>query len=66
MDMLQSFVDKFLPKDQGKRELAIVAWLVVPLIVVGFAWAVYEGGFAEPIPPATPTASPTVVSTPAN
>jgi hypothetical protein len=64
MKMVQSFLDTFLPKDQGKRELAILAWIVVPLIVVGFAWAVYEGGFAEPQP--TPTATPTVISTPAN
>jgi hypothetical protein len=62
MDIVQSLIDKILPKDQGKRELAILAWIVVPLIVVGFAWAVYEGGFAEP--PAT--ATPTVISTPAN
>ena len=66
MDKLLSFLNVFLPKDPQKRDVAILAWIVVPLIVVGFAYAVYEGGFAEPIAPETPVATPTVVSTPAN
>jgi hypothetical protein len=63
MDKLQPLFDRMLPKEQGKRDLAILAWIIVPLIVVSFAWAVYEGGFAEPQP--TP-ATPTVVATPTN
>jgi len=62
MEMLQSFFDRILPKDPGKRDITIVLLIVVPLIVAGFTYAVLEGGFAEPLP--TPT--PTVVSTPVN
>ncbi len=60
MDAVQSFFDRLLPKDQGKRDIVILLLIVVPLVVAGFTYAVLEGGFAEPRLPATPT----VVSTP--
>lgn len=50
------------PKDQGKRDLWLVGLLTVPLIVIGFVWAVLAGGFAEPQP--TPTPASTPVTTP--
>lgn len=51
-------MDKLLPRDQGKRDLVIVALISVPLMVAGFVWAMIEGGFAEPPPVATPVSTP--------
>lgn len=62
------FMDRFLPKDQGKRDLLTVFLISVPLMAAGFIWAVLEGGFAEPPPPAaTPVSTPFIApeSTPA-
>lgn len=61
--------DNFLPKDPGKRDLAILALIVVPLMVIGVIWGIlgdFDGGSPSatpvPTPPlvqdATPTASP--------
>lgn len=62
--------DKFLPKDPGKRDLVILALIVVPLMAIGVIWGIlgdFDGGsqsVATPVatPPlirdATPTASP--------
>jgi len=47
---------------QGKHEVVIVLLIVVPLMVIGVVWAIMEGGYAIPIEPLTPAASP--VSTP--
>ena len=60
LQSVQSFFDRILPREQGKRDLAILLLIVVPLIVIGFTWAVLNGGYAEPITPATPT----VIATP--
>lgn len=58
--------DNFLPKDPGKRDLAILALIVVPLMVVGVVWGIL-GDFAGDPPSATPVPTPAVVedSTPA-
>jgi hypothetical protein len=60
LQSVQSFFDRILPREQGKRDLAILLLIVVPLIVIGFTWAELNGGYAEPIPPATPS----VIATP--
>ena len=54
-------------KTQGKHEIVIVLLLAVPLMVAGVVWAILEGGYAEPLEPVTPVATPapTTTSTPA-
>lgn len=67
-------MDKFLPGSQGKRDILILVLIAVPLILAGFVWAMLEGGYAEPVVPATPisspapspAASPTFIATPGN
>lgn len=50
---------------QGKHEIVILLLIVVPLMVIGVAWAIYEGGYAIPRDPVTPVATPaTAPSTP--
>jgi hypothetical protein len=58
--------DTILPKDPGKRDLVILALIVVPLMVVGVIWGVL-GDFDGGSPNATPVPTPFVVqdSTPA-
>jgi hypothetical protein len=45
-------------KTQGKHEIVIVILIAVPLMVAGVVWAILEGGYAEPLPPVTPVATP--------
>lgn len=52
--------DKFLPKSQGKRDLLLLAALIVPLAVAGVIWGIV-GDWSEPREPVTPVP----VSTPA-
>lgn len=52
-------MEKFLPKNPGKHDIFIVLAIVVPLVIGGVVWAILEGGYAEPIPPVTPIATPT-------
>lgn len=53
-------------KTQGKHEIVIVLLLAVPLMIGGVVWAIIEGGYAEPLPPVTPVATPAPTdSTPA-
>jgi hypothetical protein len=60
-------MEKYLPKNPGKHDILIVLAIVVPLVIGGVVWAILEGGYAEPVPPVTPIATPTAspaVSTP--
>ncbi len=43
---------------QGKHDIVIILLIVVPLMIGGVVWAVLEGGYAEPLPPVTPVATP--------
>jgi hypothetical protein len=58
--------DNLLPKDPGKRDLMILALIVVPLMVVGVIWGIL-GDFDDGSPAATPVPTPAIVegSTPA-
>ena len=58
---VQSFLDRILPREQGKRDLVILLLIVVPLAVAGVVWALLAGGFAEP---RLPVATPTIIATP--
>lgn len=51
--------DNLLPKDPGKRDLAILALIVVPLMVAGVIWGIL-GDFDDSGSVATPVPSPTV------
>lgn len=46
--------DKFLPKSQGKRDLLLLAVLIVPLAIAGVIWGML-GDFTEEREPITPT-----------
>ncbi|HWV34801.1 MAG TPA: hypothetical protein VNZ55_04160 [Thermomicrobiales bacterium] len=48
---------------QGKHEIYIVLAIVVPLMVIGVVWAIVNGGYAEPIAPVTPVATPAPTET---
>ena len=61
--------DTLLPKDPGKRDLTILALIVVPLMVAGVIWGIIgdfddAGSIATPVPTvsiqpaATPSATP--------
>jgi len=54
------FLDRFLPKQQGKRELVYVALLVIPIMVAGFVFAEL-GWLYKDVPTSTPTA---IIATP--
>jgi hypothetical protein len=45
-------------KTQGKHEIVIVLLIAVPLMVAGVVWAIIEGGYAEPLAPVSPVATP--------
>jgi len=60
--------DRFLPTDPAKRDMVILALIVVPLMAIGFIWGIIgdfdgSGSVATPVPtiqpsPSTPSASP--------
>jgi len=51
--------DNLLPKDPGKRDLTILALIVVPLMVAGVIWGIL-GNFDDSGSVATPVPSPNV------
>jgi hypothetical protein len=51
--------ENLLPKDPGKRDLTILALIVVPLMVVGVIWGIL-GEFDDSGSVATPVPSPSV------
>ena len=59
--------DNLLPKDPGKRDLVILALIVVPLMIVGVIWGIL-GNFDGGSPSATPVPTMPIVqdSTPAS
>lgn len=48
-----ALLENLLPRDPGKRDLVILALIVVPLIVAGVIWGIL-GDFGEPESVATP------------
>lgn len=52
--------DNLLPKDSGKRDLVILALIVVPLMVVGVIWGIL-GDFDGGPPNTTPVSTPAIV-----
>jgi hypothetical protein len=52
--------ENFLPKDPGKRDLVILALIVVPLMVGGVIWGIL-GNFDDQSSEATPVATPPLV-----
>jgi hypothetical protein len=62
--------DRFLPKDPAKRDMAILALIVIPLMAVGFIWGIigdFDGGgsVATPVPTIAPSPSATPSASPA-
>lgn len=53
-------LNNWLPRDPGKRDLVILALIVVPLMVAGVIWGML-GDFGEPESIATPVATPPLV-----
>jgi hypothetical protein len=53
-------LNNWLPRDPGKRDLVILALIVVPLMVAGVIWGIL-GDFGEPESVATPVATPPLV-----
>jgi hypothetical protein len=51
--------ENLLPKDPGKRDMTILALIVVPLMVVGVIWG-FLGEFDDSGSVATPVPSPSV------
>lgn len=45
---------KFLPKNQGTRDILLLVVLIVPLALAGVIWGIL-GDFSSPREPATPT-----------
>jgi len=54
-----SWLDQYLPRDPGKRDLVILVLIAVPLIILGVIWGALDGTPASIHFPATPIASPT-------
>ena len=50
-------LNNWLPRDPGKRDLVILALIVVPLMVAGVIWGIL-GDFGESESTATPVATP--------
>lgn len=64
---MNALKEKFLPKSQIGRDIALLLVMIVPLTIAGVIWGMY-GNFSEPrepltptpiIAPATPAATPT-------
>lgn len=53
-------LNNILPNDPGKRDLVILALIVVPLMVIGVIWGIL-GNFDDGSPPATPVPPPSVL-----
>jgi hypothetical protein len=53
-------LDTLLPRDPGKRDLVILALIVVPLVIAGVIWGILVD-FGEPESVATPVATPPLV-----
>ncbi len=64
-----ALLENLLPRDPGKRDLVILALIIVPLVVAGVIWGIL-GDFGEtestatPVPAvqeATPSATPSAL-----
>lgn len=53
-------LENLLPRDPGKRDLVILALIVVPLVIAGVIWGIL-GDFGETESTATPVATPPLV-----
>ena len=54
-----SWLDQYLPRDPGKRDLVILALIAVPLVIIGVIWGALANDPASIHFPTTPLASPT-------
>jgi hypothetical protein len=62
--------DRFLPNDPAKRDMVILALIVVPLMAIGFIWGIIgdfdgSGSVATPVPTIQPSPSSTPSASPA-